>query len=170
MSYKILGITGNKKHGKSELATLIQKRLPCTVIINFADAVKWEVAQACGVTVKHIDENKDLFRPMLQWWGTDFRRGQNPDYWIGQWLLKLKHKPEGTRLVIAADVRFVNEAKAIRYLNPSFQIWRIVRDLPSTDTHPSETEMARIDDNLTIANVGTVEDLDNKVKELIHKI
>lgn len=171
MSYKIIGITGNKKHGKTEVAKIVQKHLQGTVIINFADAVKEEIAQACGVTVKHIDENKDMFRPILQWWGTDFRRSQNVDYWIGQWLLKLKRKPEGTRLVIAADVRFLNEAAAIRYLNPSFQIWRVVRPMPSgIDKHQSETELAKIDDNLTIANAGTVEDLEKKIKELIHKI
>jgi hypothetical protein len=69
-------------------------------------------------------ENPDMTDPLLpygkhnkllQWWGTDYRRVQDPDYWVKQWLTKVKALPESA-IVFAPDTRFINEALAVASL------------------------------------------------------
>lgn len=50
---------------------------------------------------------------LLQWWGTEYRRSQNPNYWVD----KLRSQLLGLSGVsIVTDVRFYNEAELIREL------------------------------------------------------
>lgn len=51
------------------------------------------------------------FPKLLQWWGTEFRRAQNPNYWVEAWKKAIDPKAD---VVIVTDVRFVNEAEAIK--------------------------------------------------------
>lgn len=48
---------------------------------------------------------------LLQWWGTEFRRAQDPDYWVKKAMSSI---PVGTNLALFTDVRFKNEAAAIK--------------------------------------------------------
>jgi hypothetical protein len=48
---------------------------------------------------------------LLQWWGTEYRRAQYPDYWVD----KLSESIPGTLdMVLITDVRFANEAQCIK--------------------------------------------------------
>lgn len=48
---------------------------------------------------------------LLQWWGTEYRRAQDPDYWIG----KLGDSiPDTLDMALITDVRFENEAAFIK--------------------------------------------------------
>lgn len=54
-------------------------------------------------------------RELLQWWGTDYRRAQNPDYWLWEMSHALDDAREaGAEHVIIDDVRFPNEAAMIQ--------------------------------------------------------
>lgn len=113
----IVGVSGRKRTGKdtacerfvefgSYMGLMVRR-------FAFADALKEEVAKACGVTVEFIEEHKAEFRPILQWWGTDFRRRFfGDDYWIR----RMEQKLEDTECCVAivTDVRFPNEAEAIQ--------------------------------------------------------
>jgi hypothetical protein len=48
---------------------------------------------------------------LLQWWGTEYRRNQDPEYWIKQWKAAINPK---ANIVLAPDMRFSNEAQAIK--------------------------------------------------------
>lgn len=48
---------------------------------------------------------------LLQWWGTEFRRAQDDAYWIKRWKVAIDPKAD---IVIATDMRFENEAQAIK--------------------------------------------------------
>lgn len=48
---------------------------------------------------------------LLQWWGTEYRRAQDPDYWVKKVFYELKNF-DG--VVVISDVRFVNEFAAIK--------------------------------------------------------
>jgi len=48
---------------------------------------------------------------LLQWWGTEFRRAQDQDYWVNQWKAAINPK---ANIVLATDMRFFNEAAAIK--------------------------------------------------------
>lgn len=114
------------QHGKDTICSILKKNITNknVVRLGFADPLKKEIARACGVTVEHIDENKPLFRPILQWWGTDFRRGQNKNYWIQQWA-KAAACYTSDDVVVVPDVRFQNEAEIIQYNGG--HLWRVVR-------------------------------------------
>lgn len=47
---------------------------------------------------------------LLQWWGTEYRRAQDPDYWVKKMFATV---PKETDLVLITDVRFPNEAQGI---------------------------------------------------------
>jgi hypothetical protein len=50
------------------------------------------------------------FRSLLQWWGTEFRRTQDVDYWVKQ---ALGFKCRLYDNVVIDDLRFENEANAL---------------------------------------------------------
>lgn len=50
-------------------------------------------------------------RRLLQWWGTEFRRSIDPDYWVKQVDVDL---PE---MLVVSDVRFPNEMDFVRKYN-----------------------------------------------------
>jgi len=48
---------------------------------------------------------------LLQWWGTDFRRAQDPDYWTKKLFATI---PANLDVALVSDVRFPNEADGIK--------------------------------------------------------
>lgn len=165
---KLIGISGKKKAGKSLIADYIYLYQSDVIIYNFADELKKEVAYACNTTVEYINNNKDLFRPILQWWGTDFRRGKDVNYWIKKWHIAIgniaSYKPACT--IVAADVRFHNEIKIIEQLGG--KVWRVERIGLEDDWHPSEIELDGYEFKRKISNDGSKEDLAKKVRELLN--
>lgn len=84
--------------------------------------------------IKIINENKVQWRKLLQWHGTEYRRAENPNYWIDQ----VRRKIVTGRWVVS-DVRFQNEIALIRELQG--QVWLISgRDDGYTPAHASELD------------------------------
>jgi hypothetical protein len=48
---------------------------------------------------------------LLQWWGTEFRRAQDPDYWTKKLFASI---PANLNIAMVTDVRFPNEADGIK--------------------------------------------------------
>lgn len=48
---------------------------------------------------------------LLQWWGTNYRRAAQPDYWVKSWAKAIDPTAD---IVMAPDMRFLNEAAAIK--------------------------------------------------------
>jgi len=89
-----------------------------------------------------------LMRALLQNYGTEVRRRDNPNYWVHQWKYNL-HRFPLERGVITDDVRFLNEAQAIKDLGGT--IIRLTRpDITTGGEHSSETEMNQIESDYTI--------------------
>ena len=164
---QIISLSGKKSSGKTTAAKLIKEIIhqynpKLTVdIINFADALKQEVARACNCSVNYIEEHKPNFRLLLQGWGTDFRRElTNKDYWAEK-LLKLLINSKAD-ISIVGDVRFVNEAKILKEVGSL--LWRVERnrhtkDLAYDDKHISETELDTSDFDRVIFNNGSLGEL-----------
>jgi len=140
----IIGISGKKQSGKDTVASYIRDKYPDRYIrIAFADALKEEVAKACNTDLATIEKEKELYRPILQWWGTEFRRQQHKAYWIARWLTKVKLESDNA-LIVCADVRFLNEANTIAWVGG--YLWRVNRYIPrqsfeDIDEHSSETAL-----------------------------
>jgi len=82
---------------------------------------------------------------LLQWWGTEYRRAQDAQYWVKKWKASVWPTAD---IVIVSDMRFLNEAAAIRENNGfTVNVTRLNQDGtryidPSrSPSHPSETEL-----------------------------
>ena len=52
---------------------------------------------------------------LLQWWGTELRRSQNPNYWVDKTMRSIRAELINPKAIaIITDVRFPNEADAIK--------------------------------------------------------
>lgn len=174
MKYPLyVGIGCKKGSGKTTFAQLLASYLKCTSIIpHFADALKAETAKACGVTIETIEKDKAIFRPLLQWWGTEFRKGygKNENYWID----KLEREADflatstGAKIIIVPDVRFPSEANFIK--KKGGLLIKVTR-FPYADSHISETAL---DDfkgwDIHVDNRGTLKELKDKAKLIASSI
>lgn len=82
---------------------------------------------------------------LLQWWGTEYRRTQDPTYWVKQWKASINPMAD---IVLTTDMRFLNEAAAIKEASGyAVNLVRLDQDgKPYVDpsrpaNHPSETEL-----------------------------
>jgi len=110
-----------------------------TIVQDFG----WEIAK----------ENPEI-RRFLQRLGTEGgRRILGVNIWVDA--LQMTKLPEQS---VITDVRFLNEAAAVQACGG--KVWRVVRPgSDMTDTHPSEQELRSIQEDVTIQNDGTLEDL-----------
>jgi hypothetical protein len=105
-------------------------------------------------------------RELLQEYGSEVRRADEPEYWIEQWAVRAYLT--GAMQLVAPDVRFENEARAV--LEREGVLWRIERPNHSgilNGSHQSETVMDAWDRwDAIIRNDGTLADLHAKVDAL----
>lgn len=175
----LLGITGKKGSGKDTVYGILKELILAEINsqwkverVAFADALKEEVARACGVTVDYINANKSNFRLILQGWGTEFRRElTRKDYWVYKWGQKINGLSNNVYLAVATDVRYHNEAKIIHDCDGKIiRVTRYYSRPELDDTHSSEIEQDSIQADFAIINNGTLEDLRQSVKACLVEI
>lgn len=101
----------------------------------------------------------------MQHLGTEFGRWMSPNLWVDLALRKAQQaQPED--IVIITDVRFLNEAQAVK--DAGGVIWRVLREAVEpksrADRHASEEEMMEIIPDLILENNDTLELLRETVK------
>jgi len=126
----VIGISGKIGCGKSYLAHKFIMKYPEYFRVGFGDILKRECSYLYGYPLEwnYNSEGKKKImshlklprfsmtvREILQWHGTDYRRKNNPDYWIEEMECALKTKT--TKNIIIDDVRFKNEANFIKSRN-----------------------------------------------------
>ena len=172
----LIGLVGKKQSGKDTFCAMLSQLSPLPVQrLAFGDALKQEVAGACDVPVHTIEQHKATFRPMLQWWGTEFRRQLfGSDYWIAKLGEKLSGLQQANgsnghgKLVVVTDVRFENEADFIR--SRGGLLIRIERPMPADDNHASERQSESITVDMTVSNAGTPDDLLDRAEDILRVI
>lgn len=108
-------------------------------------------------------------RDMLQWWGTEYRRRQDPDYWVKQLTARIQHYMlDGERRFVITDCRFDNEVDALRQPQYHSQLWQVARPgitLANTTEgqHASANDGSAFSSDHVIHNQGTVHHLRDKV-------
>ena len=138
----------------------------------FADALKREVAEATR-TAGGLETLINNMRPqlpdwvqyepgaekprtLLQWWGGDFRRGQDKNYWVRQVAQQIElEKPQ---FALLSDMRYLNEFSFCKEYGEVVKVERL--GIPQ-GTHSSETELDSVspeDWSLILENSGTLED------------
>ncbi len=155
----IIGFTGKAGSGKSTACQMVQDMLEDTIRINFKDALIAEIRQNFPLflvmladkydeSIDWLFENKPPeFRAFMQNYGTELRRGPNPEYWTEEWEKTVLARNQFH--VVTDDVRFLNEATMVK--KHKGIVVRIVRtDITDTGSHSSETEMNQIEPDYTI--------------------
>ena len=99
-------------------------------------------------------------RRLLQVYGTDVHREIDPDYWVNRTLSTL----EPGKTYVVPDVRFPNEAAVCDHL-----ILVIRPGVSSVNGHASDAGLAFPFSTAEIINDGTLEDLEDKVMNLVQR-
>ena len=175
----VVGIAGHFGAGKDTVAQRLVLRHGF-VRVGFADCLKHEVAAKLRGTLLAYagergtvihnpdaaihtllwDERTPMTRKLLQEWGTELRRTEDPEYWVAAWRNAASKYPR----VVVPDVRFINEALAIT--ERGGRLVRVERPGYHGDGHASETSLsswtgwARI-----FINDGTVDALHDAVDQ-----
>lgn len=133
----LIGFGHKARQGKDTAAGAVFDALPFECVVRrykYADALWCEIKKVireCGtlkelVTYGFLDDNREYVihvpdwvkseagkpRTFLQWWGTNYRRAQDPDYWVKRMAEVLDKAPPEVGLI--TDVRFPNEADFIK--------------------------------------------------------
>lgn len=134
----VIGLSAKMGCGKTTLSEMIRDMAPVEVAerLAFGDVLKEECSKYLGFPTAwcYSQEGKErrfsvalaacivhnlpetmTVREALQWYGTDFRRAQDPAYWVKAMrkklmLLKEQHARQSL-LVVVDDVRFPDEAQ-----------------------------------------------------------
>lgn len=170
----IVGITGRKGSGKNAACETMHG----WDTMSFAGPLKKVCAIVFGLTTEEMSnpEKKEALmdrwpyetpRVVLQKVGTDMFRNIYPDVWVEN--LKDRVKASVCQDVVITDVRFENEARAIRELGG--YIVRVERPgLPKSDFHSSELEMDLISVDVTVVNDGSVRLLQARFKSAVFEL
>lgn len=109
-------------------------------------------------------------RWILQHWGTEYRRAQDPHYWTKAMNRRLSHLSNQGQSIVVTDVRFMNEAHQIR--EHGGYIWQVKRGftISAPDAHNSETDGSKFWPDRTIDNSGDLAQLRSNVLVLLPAI
>lgn len=116
-------LVGYMRSGKDSVAGCLRHLSPAVKQISFATALKREAATALNATRRESadpyfteaffndDNNRLRFRPFLQWYGTEYRRAIDPDYWVR--VLEAEVLKNPTNDYVCTDARFSNELEML---------------------------------------------------------
>jgi hypothetical protein len=175
----VTGFTGKMRSGKTTASDYLLKNYADHVKVNFKDALIAElwanfrplIEEVCaqeGILPEDIFAVKPpVIRKLLQGYGTEVRRKDDPNYWINKWKEAVQKQLDAGKWVVCDDVRFINEGDAIRDMGGI--VVRITRpDITDTGTHLSETEMDSISVNHIIVTAqGDLAALYKSLDELV---
>jgi len=178
----IVGLCGLAGSGKDEVAATLSRHHRFAVI-SFAHPIYKAVSEITGLSppeLKHRDIKEEPIawlgkspRELLQTLGTEWGREMvSEDIWIKIALRRASECERDGWNVAITDVRFANEAEAIRHAGG--QVWRIDRPgaglAGQTAEHSSEAGIPDHLVNQVIRNVGNLDDLEEAVDAAFHSL
>lgn len=173
----LIGLIGKKRAGKDTFAAVLTERHGYEKVA-FADPLREAALALDPIVHVEIDKNgepdvmrysealeafgyekaKDLFpevRTVLQRLGTDSIRALDAGFWVRAAMDRVA-KIDGP--VVVTDVRFPNEANAIR--NAGGKLIRITRHAQPGDDHPTETALDDYQEDYTVPNLASKDALE----------
>lgn len=170
----IIGLAGYARSGKNTVADLLSRKYKQvafaepmrTALYKLNPIIDAEFNLQEAVEEYGWDEAKGIFpeiRRQLQVLGTEVGRHMiHENVWVDIAIRGMLP----TDNVVFTDVRFINEATAIKKLGG--EIWRINRDgVGALNGHISEHSLNDWEFDRIIENNGTVEDLQNYIESIL---
>lgn len=168
----VISCSYKKRVGKDTLYEIAKNLYPDKKIIRvaFADPLKDEVEEVFlkpygfDKTIFLDDNKKDIFRPILQGWGSFRRELFDKNYWVNK---ALENMTDQDAIYIITDARYLNELHELSKIG-AIKINIKRNNQFSEKEHSSEVELDNHLDmfDYTIDNNGTIEEFKNKIKEL----
>lgn len=186
---KVILISGKAEAGKTTTANMLkeffEKRGKKVACIPYGQYVK----DTAKLIWDWNGEKDESGRHLLQWWGTDVVRTQDPSFWVDSVIRLAKVIDKHVDYLIVDDCRFLNEIEAwrsVKYVTldegtdaltsrqrfPDILTVRVERPghenalTPEQRRHPSETQLDYYLFNVTIAAC----DMDELRGEIYRKI
>lgn len=179
---RLIGLAGRMGSGKDTVAAMLAPH--GYERFAFADALRDEVAEAlradgypmpdclsgaareawhmATVAEVYAKPTTPRMRALLQQWGTEYRRGQDPDYWTEI----MRERLSTVAAAAISDVRFADEAELVRELGG--KVWLIERPSCQTNGHASESLAFAVD--RIIDNSGDIEHLRREVSRALGEV
>lgn len=112
-----IGLTGKMGAGKDYTFGMLEQFDTRFVRVSFADQLRFEIEETLApwgeLPVLWNKPYSEEVRRLLQWWGTDLRRAQDPDYWVKAAEREALEISYDGQWPVFTDVRFPNEADMI---------------------------------------------------------
>lgn len=121
---------------------------------NFIELPDWVMLEENPEVSKQYPYGKH--RSLYQWWGTEYRRSIDENYWVRQ--LAQRIELEKPQIALISDMRFPNEMQFCKQYGETV---RVDRDGIPPSTHASETALADTSDedwSIILENNGTLEE------------
>lgn len=152
----VIGVSGKIYTGKSTVSRFLKDWGVVRSWRDFGDEIKKETAETFQFPLEYCytEEGKEtvIFHPrlpggaltvrrILQWWGTDVRRAEDPHYWVEKmrsWIMA--NRPDS---LVIGDVRFWEEVEFVRHAGG----W-LFRILPFPGWSPGATALHRSETDL----------------------
>lgn len=182
---KLIGFTGAMGSGKSTAINLIDALARDYTLVNIKFAKPlYDIQEAIYQRIETVYRRPESFekdRKLLQWIGTEFGRSLDKDLWIKLWKQEVQETyldnkwinfNEGNLLITCDDLRFDNEAQAVKDMGGI--IIKLVSDknlerittAEGIKNHPSEQGVDNKYLDYIIENNGNIEDLRSSLCEI----
>lgn len=134
----------------------------------------------CSKWDDFVEENRDIqdhvaltavtVRRLLQWWGTEYRRDQDPNYWTRAWVDRVEQYDLYRTHILVDDIRFMNELQTLKA--EGGLIVKIERPgFNGAGNHSSETSLDGFAGwDHVIVNDGTLPEFLEKIERLAKKL
>lgn len=175
----LIGLAAKAQSGKTTVANMLLSSYGYGHV-SFAEPIRQFIADLTGITREDLEkaEIKEAVIPwigrspryMMQTLGTEWGRDTIlADFWIKRAMRHVNDLSWGRIPAVISDVRFDNEAKAIR--EAGGYIVHLVRpDALVVASHASEAGVRRESSDYAIVNDGSLADLERKVDELMSEL
>jgi len=148
--------------------------------LSHFDVDEQSARSCCPAWDNFVSHNQDIqdqpgwtlvsVRRILQWWGTEYRRAQDPDYWTKAWETALVELPDRNGHILVDDVRFHNEVDVIQR-NGGVLI-RVERPgFNGANDHSSENSLDDFNGwNMILCNDGSLEQFLQQVEGKVMRL